>query len=146
MHESWCRKNWKMAETLALVLIWGYSARTIQWVPTNVASGLEGLRDICTFKLLYAKAYFYVCTYQSLFTWISFGLPTCDIALNFYLNQPFQLKTMGAIVSHNSLQLSIWQPVHDVIGKRPVCIAASVQMRPGQHYCENGHMCCLWML
>ena len=46
--------------------------------------------------------------------------------------QPSQLNTMGAIVSHNALPESIWQPVHDVTNTLPVCRAAT--------YC----IVCIW--
>ena len=63
-------------------------------------------------------------------------------------NQPSQLNTMGAIVSHNALPESIWQPVHDVtVALLPVCRSARaclVYTWYNQQCCENGDLCCLY--
>ena len=63
-------------------------------------------------------------------------------------NQPSQLNTMGAIVSHNALPESIWQPVHDVtVALLPVCRATRaclVYTWYNQQCCENGDLCCLY--
>ena len=63
-------------------------------------------------------------------------------------NQPSQLNTMGAIVSHNALPESIWQPVHDVtVALLPVCRAARaclVYTWDNKQCCENGDLCCLY--
>ena len=55
---------------------------------------------------------------------------------------------MGAIVSHNALPESIWQPVHDVtVALLPVYRAARaclVYTWYNQQCCENGDLCCLY--
>ena len=108
------------------------------------------LKDNYTFGYYMLRTYFDMCTLLSLFTWILFGFPTCEIALN------YQPQTAIPVEDHGShcipqcpakihLTASSW------CYNRPACVQSchilySVHMRLGELCCENGDLCCLWML
>ena len=87
------------------------------------------------------RTYFSMYTLQSLFTWVLFGFLTCEIALNCHPQPAIKLKTMGAIVSHNALQLYIWQAVQARIVALHVCTAPSIT-----HETMTAMLCKWWFV